>query len=87
MRSIRPLLTRLWADERGISSVEYAMLLSIIGGAIILGAIMLGSAVSNELFEAAGWIGNDGIVDCGNSGAGDGTGGDGGTGEGGGNTC
>ncbi len=86
MRSIRPLLTRLWADERGISSVEYVLLLSIIGGAIILGAIMLGSAVSNELFGAAGWFGDDGIVDCGNDGSGDGTGG-GGSGQGGDNTC
>ena len=86
MRAAKRFLARLWPDEHGISSVEYVLLLSLIGGGIILGANMLGSAVSNELFGAAGWFGDDGIVDCGNDGSGDGTGG-GGSGQGGANTC
>ncbi len=75
---------RLWSDEHGISSVEYVLLLAIIGSSIIAGAELLGDVVSNELIEAAGWFGDDG---CGNDGSGDGTGGDGGSGQGGGNTC
>ena len=86
MQRTRRFLARLWTDEHGVSSVEYVLLLSIIGGSIILGAEMLGSAVSNELVEAAGWFGADDIVECGNDGSGDGTG-DGGSGQGGTNTC
>ncbi len=86
MDAAKRFLARLWSDEHGISSVEYVLLLSLIGGGIIIGAEMLGSSVSNELFEAAGWFGDDGIVDCGNDGSGDGTGG-GGSGQGGANTC
>ena len=84
MRAAKRFLARLWSDEHGISSVEYVLLLAIIGGTLIMGAEMLGSAVSSELFEAALWFGDD---TCGNDGTGDGTGGAGGTGEGGANTC
>ena len=75
-------LARLRSDEHGISSVEYVLLLAMIGSSIIAGAEQLGDVVSNELIEAAGWFG-----DCDNDGGGDGTGGDGGSGQGGGNTC
>ncbi len=75
-------LARLRSDEHGISSVEYVLLLAMIGSSIIAGAELLGDVVSNELIEAAGWFG-----DCSNDGSGDGTGGDGGSGQGGGNTC
>ena len=54
MRSIRPLLAKLWADERGISAVEYAMLLAMIAGGIIMGAELLSDAVSNEMKDTAG---------------------------------
>ena len=84
MRSIWRLLAWLWADDRGISSVEYAMLLAMIAGGIMMGAELLSDAVSNEMTEAAGLLDEDA---CGNQGGGDGTGGDGGTGQGGGNTC
>ncbi len=53
MRSIRQLLARLWADDRGISSVEYALLLAMIAGGVILSVELLASAVSNELIGAA----------------------------------
>ncbi len=77
-------LARLWTTERGIASVEYAMLLAMISGGIVMGVEFLGGAVSDQMSEAATWFGDDG---CGNDGSGDGTGGDGGSGQGGDNTC
>ncbi len=85
MGAAKRFLARLWSDEHGISSVEYVLLLAIIGSTLIMGATLLGSAVSSELFEAAFWFGDDGIVDCGNDGTGDGIGD--GSGQGGANTC
>ncbi len=84
MGATKRFLARLWSDEHGISSVEYAMLLAMIAGGIILGAEVLSGAVSNEMNDTAVLFDED---TCGNDGSGDGTGGDGGTGEGGGNTC
>jgi Flp pilus assembly pilin Flp len=75
---------KLWADEGGISSVEYAMLLAMVGAGIISAVDLLSGAVSNEMTEAAGLFADD---DCGNSGGGNGTGGAGGAGQGGDNTC
>ncbi len=46
-------LNKLWKDESGISSVEYALLLAFIGGGIIVAAALLGEAVKNELEETA----------------------------------
>ncbi len=84
MGATKRFLTRLWSDEHGISSVEYAILLALIAGAIIMAADELGDAVANEMQDTAALIDED---TCGNDGGGDGTGGDGGTGEGGDNTC
>ncbi len=84
MHGIIPILERLWKDESGISSVEYAMLLAMIGGGSIMGADMLSNAVTNQFSDTAILLDGDG---CSNSGGGDGTGGDGGSGQGGGNTC
>ncbi len=49
-------LSNLWNDESGISSVEYALLLSFVAAGIILAAAELAEAVSNEMFEAAACI-------------------------------
>ena len=84
MGGLRHYVRELWTDERGISSVEYALLLAMIAGGIIIGAEMLSGAVSNEMTEAAGLFQVD---PCGNDGGGDGTGGDSGGGQGGENTC
>ncbi len=46
-------LVRLWKDESGISSVEYALLLAFIAAGIILAADVLSQAVSNEMTQAA----------------------------------
>ncbi|MFQ5773872.1 MAG: Flp family type IVb pilin [Kiloniellaceae bacterium] len=46
-------LAGLWRHERGISSVEYALLLAFIGGGIILAANTLSTSISNEMDAAA----------------------------------
>jgi Flp pilus assembly pilin Flp len=46
-------LSNLWNDESGISSVEYALLLSFVAAGIIVAADLLSQAVSNEMTDAA----------------------------------
>ncbi len=75
-------LARLWYDQCGITSVEYALLLAFIGGGIIVVAAELGVAVSNEINDTAAVFDEDALFledNCGNDG--------GGGGQGGGNTC
>ncbi len=83
MHGIIPILERLWKDESGISSVEYAMLLAMIGGGIIMAAEMLSNAIVNQFSDTAALLdggsgGEGGAANCGSSG---------GEGAGSGNTC
>ncbi len=79
MRRIKPILERLWKDESGISSVEYAMLLAFIAAGIMTAAERLSNAVSNEMEDTAALLDDDGgAANCGDSG---------GEGAGSGNTC
>ena len=78
MGAAKRFLARLWFDEHGISSVEYALLLAMIAGGIVMGADLLGGAVSNQLSETALWFGDTVGNNCGS---------EGGAGSGGGNTC
>jgi Flp pilus assembly pilin Flp len=55
-------LSRLWKDESGISSVEYALLLSFVAAGIIVAADILSNAVQNEMIEAADCI--EGAATC-----------------------
>ena len=50
---MRKFLSRLWNDESGISSVEYALLLSFVAAGIIVAASELGYAVNSEMTLAA----------------------------------
>ena len=84
MCATKKFLARLWSDEHGISSIEYALLLAFIAAGIIIGAELLSNAVENEMTDTAALFDED---TCENAGGGDGTGGDGGTGQGGDNTC
>ena len=59
MRDIGEFLARLWSDEGGVSSVEYALLLAFIVGGIILAAEDLSNAVGNELLDAASCVEGD----------------------------
>jgi Flp pilus assembly pilin Flp len=55
-------LGRLWCDESGISSVEYALLLAFVAAGILLAAEELGNAVQNEMTETASCIETDGAT-------------------------
>ncbi len=67
------------AGESGISSVEYALLLGNLGAGIMMGAELLGDAVSDRMTWAADCF--DGAQSA-NGGTGGGTGGGNGTGSG-----
>ncbi len=54
--------TRLWNDESGISSVEYALLLAFVAAGIITAAELLSNAVSNEMEDTAKCI--EGTITC-----------------------
>ena len=84
MNGLKATLAGLWRDESAISSVEYAMLLSMIAGGILFSAELLSNAVSNQMQDTTTLFAEG---TCGNDGDGNGTGGDGGTGGGGDNTC
>ena len=62
MPSLKKRLSGLCADESGISSVEYALLLAFIGGAILVGAEELATAVENKLIDTASCIETGGAV-------------------------
>ncbi len=53
VHKMKELLVSLWADEGGITSVEYALLLAFVAAGIILGAEALSNAVEQEMFDAA----------------------------------
>ncbi len=53
MRPLARFVTRLWDDESGISSVEYALLLAFVAVGIIIGADLLSTAVTGEMTDAA----------------------------------
>ncbi len=55
-------LAMLWNDESGISSVEYVLLLALVGSALIAGATTLGGAVGDELSETATCIQSEGTT-------------------------
>ena len=56
-------LTKLWQDESGISSVEYALLLAFVAAGIIAGANALSTAVTTEMEGAASCI-STGTTGC-----------------------
>ena len=64
MRKTGQFLTKLWNDESGISSVEYALLLSFVAAGIIIGAEVLSDAVENEMLDAATCIEGSSSADC-----------------------
>lgn len=53
MKTITKLLTNIWKDESGISSVEYALLLAFVGAGVVAGATALSTAVEGEMKASA----------------------------------
>jgi len=47
-------IKRLFKDEQGISAVEYALLLALIGGGIATAAFLLGDQVEANITTATG---------------------------------
>jgi pilus assembly protein Flp/PilA len=45
-------IKKLWKDDSGISAVEYALLLALIGGGIAAAAFTLGGQVSTNITTA-----------------------------------
>jgi len=43
-------------DESGASAAEYVLILAVIGSAIVVGAALLGSSISNALSKASTFI-------------------------------
>ncbi len=64
MRKTGKFFTRLWNDESGISSVEYALLLAFVAAGIIAAAELLSNAVQNEMCETAALIENIADTSC-----------------------
>ncbi|MDH3475223.1 MAG: Flp family type IVb pilin [Rhodospirillales bacterium] len=65
MTKTKKFLARLWSDESGISSVEYALLLAFIAAGVALAADQLGTAVEGEINGAATCVaGSDPATDC-----------------------
>jgi Flp pilus assembly pilin Flp len=62
MYRLKQNLARLWDDESGISSVEYALLLAFIAAGIIIAAELLSNAVENEMTDTATCIETDGAT-------------------------
>ncbi len=65
MRKTGKFLAKIWNDESGISSVEYALLLAFVAAGIILGAEVLSNAVEGEMKAAAKCITGGSQAGCG----------------------
>ena len=61
---MKKFMTKLWRDESGISSVEYALLLAFIAAGIIFAAQELSNAVENEMTDTAACISSSGATGC-----------------------
>ncbi len=64
MRKTGQFLAKIWNDESGISSVEYALLLAFVAAGIILGAEVLSNAVQSEMEAAASCITSGDAANC-----------------------
>ncbi len=58
MYGLKQIFARLWNDQSGISSVEYALLLAFVAAGIITAAELLSNAVQNEMEDTAACIEN-----------------------------
>ena len=65
MRNFKNLIVSVWRDEGGISSVEYALILGLLGGSIAVAASVLGGAVGIEMTDAGNCVGGD-VAACNN---------------------
>lgn len=59
MQSTLGWLAAPWRDRRGLSSVEYALLLALVAGGIAVAADQLSTAVEGQMNETADCIDGD----------------------------
>jgi Flp pilus assembly protein, pilin Flp len=52
------------ADESGASAAEYALILAVLGSAIVLGAISLGGAIGEAMSDAGKCVKSGKAEDC-----------------------
>ena len=55
---------RMLKDESGASAAEYALILAIVGAAIALAAIALGSTIANAMNRASSCIASPSAGTC-----------------------
>lgn len=51
-----PKLMNFLKDEGGATAAEYVLILALIGSAVVVGAGLLGTSISNALSKAATYI-------------------------------
>lgn len=64
MKTKKNIFARFWGDVRGISSVEYALLLAFVGIGIVGAAGALSTAVQNEMTDTASCISSGISASC-----------------------
>jgi Flp pilus assembly pilin Flp len=65
MSSGKAFLKSFVFDRSGISSVEYALLLALVGGGILASIVALSTAVSGEIVDSANCVSSDDpLNDC-----------------------
>ena len=64
MRGITDIMCRLWHDESGASAAEYAMILAIVGAGVAGAALVLGTAIADQMNQSATCISTNGLT-CG----------------------
>lgn len=58
MKKNHDAVARFWRDQRGISSIEYVLLLAFVGAGIVAGAGFMREAIERELTVVAECIGD-----------------------------
>jgi Flp pilus assembly pilin Flp len=64
MRNTGKFLAKLWNDETGISSVEYALLLAFVTAVLIIGAEALSDAVGDQMEDTASCVNTGDTTNC-----------------------
>jgi Flp pilus assembly pilin Flp len=59
MTTLGTMLTSFFRDRRGVTSVEYTLLLALIAGGTIASVIALNEAVSSKMHESVACIESD----------------------------
>ncbi len=53
MKEIASFLDRFWKDQGGASSAEYAVILAVVGAALVFSVVLLSGAVTTAINDTA----------------------------------